>query len=67
MQSNKGIISYNLAHGIKSIKQHVVNEHGATLNRYKEQKKTTNEEGGGRQKREKRKTMPPHSIIDFYA
>jgi hypothetical protein len=47
MQSNKGIISYNLAHGIRGMKQHVINEHGATLNWYKEQKKTKNEEGGG--------------------
>jgi len=49
MQSKKGIISYNLAHGIKSMKQHVINEHGTTLNQYKEQKKT----------------ITPHSIIDF--
>jgi hypothetical protein len=31
MQFNKGIISYNLAHNIKSMKQHVINEHGAIL------------------------------------
>ncbi len=30
MQSKKGIIYYNLAHGTKSMKQHVINEHGAT-------------------------------------
>jgi hypothetical protein len=31
-QSKKGIFSYNLAHGITSMKKHVDNEHGATLN-----------------------------------
>lgn len=41
MQSKKGIISYNLTHDIKSMKQHVINEHDTTLNWYKEQKKTT--------------------------
>ncbi len=44
--SKKGYLSYNPAHGIMNMKKHVVNEHGVTLNRYKEQKKTTDEESG---------------------
>jgi hypothetical protein len=48
-------------------KKHVVNEHGVTLNQYKEQKKTTNEEGGlSQQKRKNRKIMPPNSITNFF-
>jgi hypothetical protein len=35
-QSTKDIYFYNLVHGIMNMKKHVVNEHGANLNQYKE-------------------------------
>jgi hypothetical protein len=65
-QSKKGIIFYNLAHGMTNTNKQTINEHGATLNGYKEQKRNNNEEGGAQQKRKKRKTIPPHSTTNFF-
>ncbi len=46
-QSKKSIFSCNPAHGITSMKKHVDNEHGATMNWYKKQKKLANESVDG--------------------
>jgi hypothetical protein len=49
-----------------NMNKHIVNEHGATLNGYKEQKRNNNEESGCQQKGKKRKTMPPHFITKLF-
>ncbi len=57
---------YNPTHCMTNMNKHIVNEHGVTLNGYKEQKKNNNEKSGCQQKGKKRKTMPPHFITKLF-
>ena len=64
-RSRKGILQYNPAHGITSMKTHVENEHAEELARYVRESKA--EEGDtARQKTKKRKGAPPSSITAYF-
>ena len=64
-RSRKGILQYNPAHGITSMKTHVENEHAEEFARYVRESKADEGETA-RQKTKKRKGAPPSSITAYF-
>ena len=64
-RSRKGILQYNPAHGITSMKTHVENEHAEEFSRYVRESKV-DEGDTARQKSKKRKGAPPSSITAYF-
>ena len=61
--STKGFLNYNLAHGSTSMMKHVMNDHAADMERYKEVMAATDVEGK-KQKCKKIKQMNPSAITE---